>query len=52
MLDVAVRGITNVLAACESQQVGDLLLVSSSEAYQVPTVVPTPETVPLSVPDP
>ena len=52
VLDVAVRGITNVLAACESQHVGDLLLVSSSEAYQVPTVVPTPETVPLSVPDP
>ena len=49
---MAVRGITNVLAACESQQVRDLLLVSSSEAYQVPTVVPTPETVPLSVPDP
>jgi nucleoside-diphosphate-sugar epimerase len=52
VLDVAVRGITNVLAACESQHVGNLLLVSSSEAYQVPTVVPTPETVPLSVPDP
>lgn len=51
VLDVAVRGMTSVLAACESQGVGELLLVSSSEAYQVATEVPTPETVPLSVPD-
>jgi nucleoside-diphosphate-sugar epimerase len=52
VLDVAVRGMSNVLAACESEGVGDLLLVSSSEAYQVATTVPTPETVPLSIPDP
>jgi nucleoside-diphosphate-sugar epimerase len=52
VLDVAVRGMTNVLAACESEGVGDLMLVSSSEAYQVAAVVPTPETVPLTVPDP
>jgi nucleoside-diphosphate-sugar epimerase len=51
VLDVAVGGISNVLAACAAQGVGELLLVSSSEAYQVATVVPTPETVPLSVPD-
>jgi nucleoside-diphosphate-sugar epimerase len=52
VLDVAVRGITNVLAACEATGCGDLMLISSSEAYQVATEVPTPETVPLSVPDP
>ena len=51
VLDVAVRGISNILAACEGQGVGELLLVSSSEAYQVATEVPTPETVPLTVPD-
>jgi nucleoside-diphosphate-sugar epimerase len=51
VLDVGVRGITNVLAACEQTGCGELLLVSSSEAYQVATEVPTPETVPLSVPD-
>jgi len=51
VLDVAVRGISNLLAACEGQGVGELLLVSSSEAYQVATEVPTPETVPLTVPD-
>jgi dTDP-glucose 4,6-dehydratase/UDP-glucose 4-epimerase len=52
VLDVALRGMLNVLEACERQGAGDLLLVSSSEAYQVAPVVPTPETVPCSVPDP
>ena len=52
VLDVALRGILNVLDACERTGCSDLLLVSSSEAYQVAAVVPTPETVPLVVPDP
>ena len=52
VLDVGLRGMLNVLDACQAAGVGDLLLVSSSEAYQVATQVPTPETVPLSVPDP
>ena len=52
VLDVAMRGMLNVLAGCERWGIGELLLVSSSEAYQVATVVPTPETVPCSVPDP
>ena len=51
VLDVAVRGMLNVLAACEATGTGELLLVSSSEAYQVASVVPTPETIPLTVPD-
>jgi nucleoside-diphosphate-sugar epimerase len=52
VLDVALRGMLNVLAACEATGCGELMLVSSSEAYQVAAVVPTPETVPCSVPDP
>ena len=52
VLDVALRGMLNILSACEMTGCTDLLLVSSSEAYQVATVVPTPETVPCSVPDP
>jgi dTDP-glucose 4,6-dehydratase/UDP-glucose 4-epimerase len=51
VLDVAVRGMLNVLKACEETGCGDMLLVSSSEAYQVASVVPTPETIPLTVPD-
>ena len=50
VLDVALRGIVNVLDACRVAGCGDLLLVSSSEAYQSAPVVPTPEDVPLTVP--
>ena len=51
VLDVAIRGMVNVLSACEATGCSELLLVSSSEAYQVASVVPTPETIPLTVPD-
>lgn len=51
VLDVAVRGMLNVLDACERTGTGQMLFVSSSEAYQVAPVVPTPENVPLTVPD-
>jgi len=51
VLDVAVRGMLNVLSACEQTGCGEMLLISSSEAYQVASVVPTPETIPLTVPD-
>ena len=51
VLDVALRGTLNVVAACEKHHIADLLLVSSSEAYQVPPVLPAPEDVPLTVPD-
>lgn len=52
VLDVAMRGMLNILSACERTGTGDLLLVSSSEAYQVASIVPTPESIPLTVPDP
>jgi nucleoside-diphosphate-sugar epimerase len=52
VLDVAVRGMLNVLDACGKCGIGEMLLISSSEAYQVAPVVPTPENVPLTVPDP
>jgi UDP-glucose 4-epimerase len=51
VLDVALRGILNVLAACEKRGTPDLLFISSSEAYQVASIVPTPEEIPLTVPD-
>lgn len=52
VLDVAVRGMLAVLDACRAENVRDLVLASSSEVYQTPPMVPTPETVPCSVPDP
>lgn len=51
VLDVGIRGMLNVLDACRAGGVGDLVVASSSEAYQVPPVTPTPEDVPLVVPD-
>jgi dTDP-glucose 4,6-dehydratase/UDP-glucose 4-epimerase len=51
VLDVGVRGMLNVLDACRLNNVGNLVVASSSEAYQTPPMVPTPEDVPLVVPD-
>jgi UDP-glucose 4-epimerase len=48
VIDVALRGILNVLDVAEGK---DFFLVSSSEVYQEPGVYPTPEDVPLVVPD-
>lgn len=52
VLDVGVKGMMNVLDGCIEHGVKELVLASSSEVYQTPPVVPTPEDVPLSVPDP
>lgn len=51
ILEVAAKGMMNVLDACLAHDVGELVLTSSSEVYQTPPVIPTSETVPLSVPD-
>jgi dTDP-glucose 4,6-dehydratase/UDP-glucose 4-epimerase len=41
----------NVLDACLRHGVSELFVASTSEVYQTPPVVPTPEEVPLCVPD-
>jgi UDP-glucose 4-epimerase len=51
VLEVAVKGMMNVLDACKSQGVRQLVLASSSEVYQHAQNIPTDETVPLVVPD-
>jgi len=51
VLDVGVRGMINVLDACRKQNIGTLVLASSSEVYQTPPKIPTDESVPLVVPD-
>ena len=52
VLEVGVKGIVNTLDACKNHGVRSFILASSSEVYQTPPVIPTPEDVPLSVPDP
>jgi nucleoside-diphosphate-sugar epimerase len=51
VLEIAVKGMMNVLDACILHGVKDLVLASSSEVYQTPPSVPTDESAPLSVPD-
>jgi nucleoside-diphosphate-sugar epimerase len=51
VLDVAIRGMLSVLDACEKTGCANMMLMSSSEAYQVADTVPTPEDIPLTVPD-
>jgi nucleoside-diphosphate-sugar epimerase len=52
VLEVAVKGMTNVIDACIATGVRELLLTSSSEVYQSPPVIPTDESAPLVIPDP
>jgi len=52
VLEVAVKGMLNILDACIAHDVGELFVASSSEVYQTATKVPTDETVALSIPDP
>lgn len=51
VLEVAVKGMVNVIDGCVAHGVRDLVLASSSEVYQTAPSVPTDESVPLSVPD-
>ena len=51
ILEVATKGMMNVLDACIAEGVRELVLASSSEVYQAPPSIPTDETVPLVVPD-
>jgi nucleoside-diphosphate-sugar epimerase len=52
VLDVGIRGMYGALAAARANGIAEFILASSSEAYQTPPVVPTPEDVPLTIPDP
>lgn len=52
VLDVSTRGIINVIDACLWQGVDELFVASSSEIYHEPKEIPTPEDVPMIIPDP
>jgi nucleoside-diphosphate-sugar epimerase len=52
VLEVSIKGIVNVIDACLKNGVGEIVLASSSEVYQTPSMIPTDETVPLVFPDP
>ncbi|MEM9296791.1 MAG: NAD-dependent epimerase/dehydratase family protein [Bacteroidota bacterium] len=51
VLEVAVKGMVNILDAAISSEVKDFFLASSSEVYQTPSQIPTAEEEILRVPD-
>lgn len=51
VLDVGIRGALAVVNAGRRAGVPDLVAASSAEVYQTPATVPTPETIPLTLPD-
>ena len=51
ILDIAVKGILNVIEGCIKNKVKELYLASSSEVYQTPKKIPTDESESLKVPD-
>ncbi len=51
VLEIAVKGTMNAIEAAIQNGIKDFVFASSSEVYQTPPQIPTPETVPLIVPD-
>jgi len=51
VLDIAVKGIMNVIEACIKNKIKELYLASSSEVYQTPNKIPTDENEPLKIPN-
>ena len=51
VLDVAVKGMMNVVDGAVRHKVPELMVMSSSEVYQEPAAIPTDERVALMIPD-
>jgi nucleoside-diphosphate-sugar epimerase len=51
VLDVGVRGAINTIEVALANNVKKYVLVSTSEVYNEPNIIPTPETAPLIIPD-
>jgi len=51
ILDIAVKGIMNVIDGCIKNKIKELYLASSSEVYQTPNKIPTDEHESLKIPD-
>lgn len=51
VLDVGMLGALAVVNASRAVGVPDLVVASTAEVYQTPAVIPTPETIPLMLPD-
>ena len=50
VLDVAVKGMVNIIEISKKNKIKNLFLASSSEVYQTPTKIPTDENESLKIP--
>ncbi len=51
VLDIAIKGMINIIDGCIKNKVKELYLASSSEVYQTPKKIPTDEKEPLKIPN-
>lgn len=51
VLEVALKGMINVIEGARLHRVPEMMVMSSSEVYHEPKTIPTDETVPLTIPD-
>ena len=51
ILDIAIKGIMNVIEGCIRNKIKELYLASSSEVYQTPNKIPTDESESLKIPN-
>jgi nucleoside-diphosphate-sugar epimerase len=51
VLEVAVKGIVNIIDVCKKRKIKNLFLASSSEVYNIPKKVPTNESEEIKIPD-
>ncbi|MGV0850959.1 NAD-dependent epimerase/dehydratase family protein, partial [Mycolicibacterium phlei] len=51
VLEIGMLGALAVTNAARAQNVPDLVFASTAEVYQTPSIIPTPETIPLMLPD-
>ena len=51
VLDIAIKGIFNIIEGCVKHKVKELYIASSSEVYQTPNKVPTDENESLKIPN-
>ena len=51
ILEIAIKGILNVIDGCIKNNIKELYLASSSEVYQTPNKIPTDESESLKIPD-
>ena len=51
VLDIAIKGILNIIEGCVKNKIKELYLASSSEVYQTPKKIPTDEKESLKIPN-